>query len=275
MTGDNPDQRTLPQICDVFVLGGGPAGSTAAALLAERGRDVVIVEKDRHPRFHIGESLLPLNLPLFEKLGLEDQIRAIGITKYGAELVSPQHGAPVTLRLWFRLGQVSSLRLSGAPLPVRPDPVRQLRRKRRPGISAMPRNARGHPRGRRARARTRRDRCAARVGVEVLRRRVRPRHLSRQSARDQAPQPQAQQRCAVRPFLGREAATGTGRGQHQHLLVRARLVLVHPAARRDHQRRRGVLAAVPEVAPHRSDHLLPGHHRPVPGARASGCATRS
>jgi flavin-dependent dehydrogenase len=101
MTGDNPDQRTLPQICDVFVLGGGPAGSTAAALLAERGRDVVIVERDRHPRFHIGESLLPLNLPLFEKLGLEDQIRAIGITKYGAELVSPQHGAPVTLHFGF------------------------------------------------------------------------------------------------------------------------------------------------------------------------------
>src|SRR4029077_3794508 len=56
--------------CDVFVLGGGPAGSTIAALLAPRGWNVVIVEKERHPRFHIGESLLPLNMPLLERLGV-------------------------------------------------------------------------------------------------------------------------------------------------------------------------------------------------------------
>ena len=45
--------------CDVLVIGGGPAGATISALLAERGSDVVMLEKDRHPRFHIGESLLP------------------------------------------------------------------------------------------------------------------------------------------------------------------------------------------------------------------------
>jgi flavin-dependent dehydrogenase len=45
----------------VLVIGGGPGGSTIAALLAERGKRVVLVEKERHPRFHIGESLLPLN----------------------------------------------------------------------------------------------------------------------------------------------------------------------------------------------------------------------
>ena len=65
--------------CDVFVLGGGPAGSTIAALLRGRGRDVVSVEKERHPRFHIGESLLPLNVMLFEKLGIKDHIERIGL----------------------------------------------------------------------------------------------------------------------------------------------------------------------------------------------------
>src|ERR1700744_4054925 len=50
------------QDCDVLVIGGGPAGATIAALLAEHGRRVILLEKDRHPRFHIGESLLPHNL---------------------------------------------------------------------------------------------------------------------------------------------------------------------------------------------------------------------
>ena len=43
--------------CDVAVIGGGPAGSTAAALLAQRGLNVIALEKAHHPRFHIGESL--------------------------------------------------------------------------------------------------------------------------------------------------------------------------------------------------------------------------
>lgn len=77
--------------CDVFVIGGGPGGSTVAALLAERGYRVVIAEKGRHPRFHIGESLLPTNLPLFEKLGVGEAIKSIGMEKWGAEFVSPWH----------------------------------------------------------------------------------------------------------------------------------------------------------------------------------------
>ena len=77
--------------CDVLVIGGGPAGSTAAALLAERGYKVTLMEKAHHPRFHIGESLLPANLPLLEKLGVADAVKAIGMEKWGAEFVSPWH----------------------------------------------------------------------------------------------------------------------------------------------------------------------------------------
>lgn len=84
--------------CDVLVIGGGPAGSTTAALLAQMGRKVVLLEKDRMPRFHIGESLLPLNLPLFERLGVADEIRRIGVYKPGAEMVSDAHGTATKFR---------------------------------------------------------------------------------------------------------------------------------------------------------------------------------
>ncbi len=77
---------------DVLIIGGGPAGSTAANLLVGRGYRVTLLEKAHHPRFHIGESLLPANRPLFERLGVAERVRAIGMLKWGAEFVSPWHG---------------------------------------------------------------------------------------------------------------------------------------------------------------------------------------
>jgi flavin-dependent dehydrogenase len=65
--------------CDVLVVGGGPSGSTTATLLRRRGHRVIQLEKDRHPRFHIGESLLPCNLPIMEELGVLDKVRALGV----------------------------------------------------------------------------------------------------------------------------------------------------------------------------------------------------
>jgi flavin-dependent dehydrogenase len=79
-------------LCDVFVIGGGPAGTTAATLLRRKGHRVVLAEKSRHPRFHIGESLLPANLPLLDELGVGEKVRAIGMPKYAAEFTSPWHG---------------------------------------------------------------------------------------------------------------------------------------------------------------------------------------
>jgi flavin-dependent dehydrogenase len=80
-----------PRSCDVLVIGGGPAGSTVAALLVEQGWHVVLLEKEHHPRFHIGESLLPMNLPILKRLGVLTQVEQIGMPKYGAHFVSSQY----------------------------------------------------------------------------------------------------------------------------------------------------------------------------------------
>ncbi|NOT11834.1 MAG: FAD-dependent oxidoreductase [Methylococcaceae bacterium] len=74
---------------DVVVIGGGPAGTTISSLLSEKGWSVCLLEKAHHPRFHIGESLLPMNMPILERLGVLDKVAGIGIKKYAAEFNSP------------------------------------------------------------------------------------------------------------------------------------------------------------------------------------------
>jgi flavin-dependent dehydrogenase len=81
----NADPHLAAVACDVVVVGGGPAGSTVATLLADRGWSVALIERERHPRFHIGESLLPMNLPILERLGVLDDVRRIGVLKRGAD----------------------------------------------------------------------------------------------------------------------------------------------------------------------------------------------
>lgn len=73
---------------DVLIIGGGPGGSTAATLLARAGRRVLVLEKERFPRFHLGESLLPCNRPLFETLGVWPALQAAGFPrKTGAQFL--------------------------------------------------------------------------------------------------------------------------------------------------------------------------------------------
>ena len=63
---------------DAIVVGAGPAGSTTGALLADKGRDVLIVEKEKFPRYHVGESLMPFCYFPLERLGLVDQLMDSG-----------------------------------------------------------------------------------------------------------------------------------------------------------------------------------------------------
>lgn len=107
LDASSPDSLTDADLrrCDVLVIGGGPAGSTAAAMLAAKGRSVVLLEKDRHPRFHIGESLLPQNLRVFDTLGIRDRVAAFGVHKPGARFVSDAHGKHVTFNFAQGLNQ--------------------------------------------------------------------------------------------------------------------------------------------------------------------------
>ncbi len=73
---------------DVAVVGGGPAGSAAATMLARQGWRVVLLERERFPREHVGESLLPASMPVLEELGAMEAVQAAGfLPKYGATMV--------------------------------------------------------------------------------------------------------------------------------------------------------------------------------------------
>jgi flavin-dependent dehydrogenase len=86
-------------MADVIVIGGGPAGSTAATLLARKGFSVTLLERERFPRFQIGESLLPYNNGLFERLGVAEQLAGGDFhPKYGAEFLTGDGKVSYTFR---------------------------------------------------------------------------------------------------------------------------------------------------------------------------------
>src|SRR5208283_2891078 len=75
---------------DCIIIGGGPAGSTAGAILAEYGHRVLLLEREKFPRYHIGESLLPFTFQPLQRLGVIDKMRASAfVKKYSVQFVSP------------------------------------------------------------------------------------------------------------------------------------------------------------------------------------------
>ena len=80
---------------DVIILGAGPAGSTAGNLLASAGHRVLVLEKETFPRFHVGESLLPADLSLFDRLGVDMTDRTRFVHKAGAVFLDERSGERV------------------------------------------------------------------------------------------------------------------------------------------------------------------------------------
>lgn len=78
--------------CDAVVVGGGPSGSAAAAILAEKGRDVVVLERERFPRYALGESLIPHCWYPLERLGLADRLESTGfvVPKHSVQFVNTE-----------------------------------------------------------------------------------------------------------------------------------------------------------------------------------------
>lgn len=86
----NPESNEMN--ADVAIIGGGPAGTATATWLARAGLKVALFERERFPRFRIGESLLPLNLPILDDLGLKDEMERRFIRKYAANFAD-RYGA--------------------------------------------------------------------------------------------------------------------------------------------------------------------------------------
>src|SRR5438132_4546505 len=82
--------KTVTTDFDALIIGGGPAGSAAAAVLAEHGHNVLLLEREKFPRYHVGESLLPFTFQPLERLGLIDKMRASAfVKKYSVQFVAP------------------------------------------------------------------------------------------------------------------------------------------------------------------------------------------
>ena len=122
---------------DVLVVGGGPAGSTISTLLTQHGLRVALFEREHFPRFHVGESLLPANLPIFDHLGCHDAVRQAGfIVKPGASFYDEYEGR-ATSTFTFQHDPVStSLCLQRRSGAFRRPVVAARRERRGPGVSA-------------------------------------------------------------------------------------------------------------------------------------------
>jgi flavin-dependent dehydrogenase len=93
---------------DVLIIGGGPAGSSCSALLAEKGHRVLVLEREKFPRYHIGESLLPFTYQPLQRLGLVEKMKKSAfVKKYSVQFVSPSGRASLPFYFFDRYDRES------------------------------------------------------------------------------------------------------------------------------------------------------------------------
>src|SRR5277367_4525974 len=93
---------------DAVIIGAGPAGSSSAAILAEKGHRVLVVEREKFPRYHIGESLLPFTYEPLKRLGLIDRMKKSAfVKKYSVQFVSPSGRASLPFYFFNRYDRES------------------------------------------------------------------------------------------------------------------------------------------------------------------------
>src|SRR5208283_4768908 len=90
------------------IIGGGPSGSTAGAILAEHGHRVLLLEREKFPRYHIGESLLPFTYQPLQRLGLIGRMKKSAfVKKYSVQFVSPSGRASLPFYFFNRYDRES------------------------------------------------------------------------------------------------------------------------------------------------------------------------
>src|SRR5258708_32883420 len=79
-----------PTNYDAVIIGAGPAGCAAATVLAGQGRRALVLERERFPRYHIGESLIPFTFQPLERIGMIEKMRKSAfVQKYSVQFISP------------------------------------------------------------------------------------------------------------------------------------------------------------------------------------------
>ena len=216
---------------------------------------MIALEKAHHPRFHIGESLLPMNLPIFERLGVLDKVRALGVFKPGADFEADNergyntyafaraigNSPPHAYQVWrqdFDKMLFDHARECGADAREGHEVVEVEQpgsRQTRLDVNA-PMTARSYS----IQARYVVD-ASGRDAFLSTKKKLRRKNAEHQSA------------AIFGHFRGAEPRAGRGRGQHQHLQLRSRLDVDDSAAGRRDERGRGVPAGLPQAAqrPHR------------------------